>query len=188
MKREEIVSVLKVISETYDVQFTELSMEVWFNSLKDFDIKDVQKATWQYVRIGHYKPKPADIIDLIVSNNVPQQPEEMSAQEAWSLVYKAICNSAYNSITEFEKLPEMAQKAVGSADNLRSYALDYDFNIGVAQSNFLKAYNTLMERKKNDYALKIEAVKRGDLTIAQLVESAVEKMDDRKLLEQHIKQ
>lgn len=188
MQREDIIGIFNVIEDTYEVKMTNTLAEVWYNALKDFDTKDVQTAVWQYIRTGHYKPKPADIIDLIVSNNVPQQPEEMSAQEAWSLVYKAICNSAYNFITEFEKLPEMAQKAVGSADNLRSYALDYDFNIGVAQSNFLKAYNTLMERKKNDYALKIEAVKRGDLTIAQLMESAVEKMDDRKLLEQHIKQ
>ena len=183
MQREDIIGIFNVIEDTYEVKMTNTLAEVWYNALKDFDTKDVQAAVWQYIRTGHYKPKPADIIDLIVSNKAPKQPEEMSAQEAWSLVYKAICRSGYYSKEEFEKLPEMAQKAVGSADNLRQYALDSDFNMGVAQSNFIKAYNSLMERKKNEYALKIDAVKRGDLSIAQLVEATLSKMENKQLLE-----
>lgn len=168
MQREEILSILNVIEDTYDVKITNISAEVWFTALKDFDANDVKVAVFQYIRTGHYKPKPADIIDLIVDSKVPEQPEGMGAMEAWSLVYKAICNSAYNSIQEFEKLPELAQKAIGSADNLRSHAIDADFNMGVAQSQFIKAYNTLLERKKNDYAMKIDAVKRGEMTIEQM--------------------
>lgn len=187
MQRSEIASVLNVIRDTYDVNFTELTMEVWYAALKDFDCKDVQKATFQYIRTGHFKPKPADIIELIVSAKAPQQAEEMGAQEAWSMVYKAICNSAYNSKEEFEKLPELVQKAVGSADNLRNQAIDADFNLGVAQSQFIKAYNTILERKKNDYAMRIEAVKRGDLSIEQLVQTTIEKMDDKLLIEKNIK-
>ena len=187
MQREEIASVLNVIRDTYDVNFTELTMEVWFNALKEFDFEDVQKATFEYIRTGKYKPKPADIIDLIVERKAPHMPEEMSAQEAWGLVYKAICNSAYNSIQEFDKLPEMARKAVGSADNLRNYAIDSDFNLGVAQSQFIKAYNTILERKKNDYAMKIEAVKRGDLSIEQLTMATISKMENKMLLEENIK-
>ena len=114
-------------------------------------------------------------------------PEEMSAQEAWALVYKAICNSAYNSAHEFDKLPELVKKAVGSADNLRNHAIDSDFNLGVAQSNFIKAYNTILERKKNDYTMKIEAVKRGDLSIEQLTHGVIEKMENKLLLEENIK-
>ncbi len=187
MQREEIASVLNVIRDTYDVNFTELTMEVWFNALKEFDFEDVKKATFQYIRTGKYKPKPADIIELIVENKAPQMPDEMSAQEAWSLVYKAICNSAYNSIQEYERLPEMAKKAIGSADNLRSHAIDADFNMGVAQSQFIKAYNTLLERKKNDYAMRLEAVKRGDLSIEQLTQGVIEKMENKLLLEENIK-
>ena len=182
MQRGEIAKILDVIRDTYDVAFTELSMEVWFNALKEFDYQDVKVATFQYIRTGKYKPKPADIIELIVNDKVPQQPEELSPQEAWALVYKAICNSAYNSIQEFEKLPELVQKAVGSADNLRQHAIDYDFNIGVAQSNFLRAYNTILKRKENDYALKIEAVKKGEMSIEQLQQSLIAEKSEEKLL------
>lgn len=173
MKREEIIMVLKILEDTYDVKITDISMEVWYVALKDFSCQDVQNATFEYIRTGKYKPRPADIIDLIISKKLPQQPEEMSAQEAWAYVYKAICNGAYNSVSEFEKLPEMAKKAVGSADNIRSQAIDSDFNLGVAQSNFIRAYNTLLERKKNDYAMKIEEVKRGNLRIEQLAPELV---------------
>lgn len=185
MQREEIIKVLKVIEDTYEVKITDISAEVWYAVLKDFDYQDVQRATFQYIRTGKYKPKPADIIELIVNNKVPQQPEELSPQEAWALVYKAICNSAYNSIQEFEKLPELVQKAVGSADNLRQHAIDYDFNMGVAQSNFLRAYNTILKRKENDYALKIDAVKRGELSIEQMQSMMIP--ENTKMIEEIIK-
>lgn len=187
MQREEVASVLNVIRDTYDMNFTELTMEVWFNALKEFDFEDAKKATFQYIRTGKFKPKPADIIELIVENKAPQMPDEMSAQEAWSLVYKAICNSAYNSIQEYEKLPDIVKKAVGSADNLRNHAIDSEFNLGVAQSNFIKAYNTILERKKNDYSMRLEAVKRGDLSIEQLTQGIIEKMENKLLLGGNIK-
>ena len=187
MQRKEILGILKVLCDTYDFEITDMKVEVWYMALKEFSCKDVQNATFEYIRTGKYKPKPADIIELIVESKAPQMPEEMSAQEAWALVYKAICNSAYNSIQEYEKLPEMAKKAIGSADNLRSHAIDADFNMGVAQSQFIKAYNTLLERKKNDYAMRIEAVKRGDLSIEQLTQGVIEKMENKLLLEENIK-
>lgn len=182
MKREEIIMVLKILEDTYDVKITDISMEVWYVALKDFSYQDVQNATFEYIRTGKFKPKPADIIELIVNSKVPAMPEEMSAQEAWSLVYKAICNSAYNSLEEFEKLPKMAQMAVGSADNLRSQAIDSDFNLGVAQSNFIKAYNTLILRKNNEYQMRIEAVKRGELSLDELTGAMIEKMNKKPLL------
>lgn len=187
MQRKEILGILKVLCDTYDFEITDMKIEVWYMALKEFSCKDVQNATFEYIRTGKYKPKPADIIELIVESKAPQMPEEMSAQEAWALVYKAICNSAYNSIQEFEKLPEMAKKAIGSADNLRSHAIDADFNMGVAQSQFIKAYNTLLERKKNDYVMRLEAVKRGDLSIEQLTQGVIEKMENKLLLERNIK-
>lgn len=183
MQREEIIMVLKILEDTYDVKITDISMEVWYVALKDFSCQDVQNATFEYIRTGKYKPKPADIIDLIVARKAPQQPEEMSAQEAWALVYKAICNSTYNSISEFEKLPELAQKAVGSADNLRSQAIDSEFNLGVAQSQFIKAYNILLERKNNDYTMRLEAVKRGELSLEQLTADALEEKGGQKLID-----
>ena len=170
MQRGEIARVLAVLSEMYDITISELSTEIWFNTLRDFDIKDVERATIQYMRTGHYKPKPADIIDLIISDKLAQaeQPAELSAEKAWSMVYKAICNSTYNSVKEFEKLPDIVQQAVGSADNLRGFAIDNNFNLGVAQSNFIRAFNTLQKRRDNDRQLKINAVKRGELPLQAL--------------------
>ena len=183
MQREEIIMILKILEDTYDVKITDISMEVWYVALKDFSCQDVQNATFEYIRTGKYKPKPADIIDLIIARKAPQKPEEISAQEAWALVYKAMCNSNYNSVAEFEKLPEMVQKAVGSPDNLRSQAGDGNFNLGVAQSNFIRAYNTLLERKDNDYAMRIEAVKRGELSLEQFTADALEEKSGQKLIE-----
>lgn len=186
MQREEIIMILKILEDTYDVKITDISMEVWYVALKDFSCQDVQNATFEYIRTGKYKPKPADIIDLIIAKKAPQRPEEISAQEAWALVYKAMCNSNYNSVAEFEKLPEMVQKAVGSPDNLRSQAGDGNFNLGVAQSNFIRAYNTLLERKENDYAMRLEAVKRGELSLEELTADSLEEKGSLKLVDKNI--
>ena len=110
MQRKEILGILKVLCDTYDFEITDMKVEVWYMALKEFSCKDVQNATFKYIRTGKYKPKPADIIELIVESKAPQMPEEMSAQEAWALVYKAICNSGYNSAQEFDKLPELVKK------------------------------------------------------------------------------
>ena len=69
----------------------------------------------------------------------------LSAGEAWGIVYKAICRSGDNSQEEFDKLPPEIQKAVGSPGQLRAWALDDQFNEGVASSNFRRAYAVVLE-------------------------------------------
>ena len=66
--------------------------------------------------------------------------------EAWSLVSKAIRNSAYNSVEEFAKLPPIVQNAVGLPDQLRTWALDENYNEQVISSNFMRCYRTELAR------------------------------------------
>ena len=66
--------------------------------------------------------------------------------EAWALVSKAIRNSGYNSVEEFAKLPPSAQKAVGLPDQLRTWALDENYNEQVVSSNFMRCYRTELAR------------------------------------------
>lgn len=74
----------------------------------------------------------------------------MDASEAWSLVDRAIRNSAYNAQEEFDKLPPMVQKAVGSANMLHSWAgTDVKTIDSVIASNFQKAYRTIVKRDED---------------------------------------
>ena len=76
------------------------------------------------------------------------QPQELNEMEAWSLVSRAIRNSTYNSVEEFAKLPPLVQKAVGLPDQLRTLAMDENYNEQVASSNFIKCYRTEVTRSQ----------------------------------------
>lgn len=153
MNRQEIfkiISVLKAVYNTayskYTVQDFEALANGWQMCFEDYDYNIVSMAVKSFMttNTSQFPPVPAQIIDIIHKLN-PQE-QELNGNEAWALVYKAICNSGYNAEQEFQKLPPTVQKAVGSADNLRAWATDSDFNIAVEQSHFIKVYNTTVER------------------------------------------
>lgn len=73
--------------------------------------------------------------------------QEMTEQEAWNLVCKAIKNSIYNYADEFTKLPPVIQDVVGSPNQLREWAMvDVDDVQTVIASNFQRSYRV---RSKN---------------------------------------
>ena len=97
-------------------------------------------------------PTVGQIIEKIKSLSNPKG--DMTEVEAWALVYKAICNSAYNSIEEFEKLPNVVKRAVGNADVLKSWSmLSLDEVNTVIQSNFMRSYKSSNTQQKQIDAL-----------------------------------
>ena len=50
----------------------------------------------------------------------------------------------------FDLLPPIAQKFVGSPQQLRQWALSEEFNSDVVKGQFLRQYETLKERQKYD--------------------------------------
>jgi hypothetical protein len=72
----------------------------------------------------------------------------MTEQEAWGYVAKALSRSGYYAQEEFEKLPEQIQRVVGSANQLRDWAMvDNDTLQTVVASNFQRSFRA---RAKND--------------------------------------
>ena len=112
--------------------------------------------------------------------------------EAWSLVSKAIRNSSYNSVEEFVKLPLLVQRAVGTPDNLRNWAVsDCQTIESVIQSNFLRTYRTVVKRENeincmpndiksliektnaNSYKAQFEQKIQRDINTLQIKENAL---------------
>ena len=82
------------------------------------------------------------------------------------MVYKAICNSAYNSVEEFNKLPIEIQRAIGSADMLKSWSqLDIEQVQTVIQSNVMRSYKVASKQKK-EYDVLPENVKKFTLELS----------------------
>ena len=78
----------------------------------------------------------------------------MSELQAWALVQRALRNSGYNSEEEFAKLPEACQRAVGTAANLKEWALmDSDQVATIEQSHFIRNYRASVQRMKEEARL-----------------------------------
>lgn len=122
---------------------TNKAMDLWFDMLKDLTYESAYTALKKHVASSRFPPTIADIRDGATNFTVPNELNEM---EAWSLVSRAIRNSGYNSVEEFAKLPSLVQKAVGLPDQLRTWALDENYNEQVAMSSFQRAYKAELKR------------------------------------------
>lgn len=79
---------------------------------------------------------------------------QATPMEAWGLVLKAIKRSAYNAQEEFEKLPPVLRRLVGSPSQLRDWSLmDEETVQSVVASNFRNSYQVVAEREAEYQAL-----------------------------------
>ena len=121
------------------------TVDVWHMMLSDYDYNLVAMALKSYILSDTSGFAPS-IGQLVAKIQTITKPQELSETEAWSLVSKAIRNSGYNSVEEFTKLPPIVQNAVGLPDQLRTWALDENYNEQVVSSNFMRCYRTELAR------------------------------------------
>lgn len=169
MTREETVKVLMTISAAYQnfrVDNKEVAVNLWMMMLGDYDYRLVMAALKTYIATDDsgYPPNVGKI-NNIIGSLAQAEDGEITEAEAWSMVSRALRNSTYNSKSEFDKLPEAIQKAVGSANMLYQWATDEHFNESVISSNFMRSYREIVKRKK-EFAL-IPASVKQTLNIGQ---------------------
>ena len=65
------------------------------------------------------------------------------------MVSRAARNGLYRCREEYDKLPPAVQKAVGDAEQLRTWAaMDEETVASVVASNFARSYRTVLAREK----------------------------------------
>lgn len=166
MTREETVKIIRIMVDSYpnykpnDISET---VDVWQMMLEEYSYQEVSVALKAYILSDEsgFAPSIGKLVSKIHTMTAPQELNEM---EAWSLVSKAIRNSGYNSVEEFEKLPPIVQKAVGLPSQLRTWALDENYNEEVVSSNFIKCYRTELARHKE--------LQKMPQNVRQLIEKA----------------
>ena len=150
MTRDETKQILMRISTVYpnykpvsDLRFV---VETWNEYLAEYSYEQVKAALQMFIVTDTSGFAPS-IGQLIEKLSMISKPEQMGELKAWTLVSKAVRNSAYNSESEFEKLPPLVQKALGSAAQLRIWAMDEEYNESVNGSNFMRTYRAVVERE-----------------------------------------
>lgn len=162
MTREETVKIIRIMVDSYpNYKPNNISetVDVWQMMLSDYDYNLVAMALKAYILSDTSGFAPS-IGQLVANIQTITKPQELSEMEAWSLVRKAIGNGNYGSVEEFEKLPPTIQKAVGSADMIKRWAMSDSNEVStVIQSNFLRSYRTAVKRDE-EYAKMPEDVKK----------------------------
>lgn len=146
MTREEIKNLIGgmiVAYPSYKPQNMELTVGLWQEMLKDYSYKECMLSLQSYIATDTSGFAPS--IGAIIQH-IPRQQTSLNESEAWSLVSRALRNSTYNSLAEYEKLPELVKRAVGSPNMLYAWAIDENYNESVVSSNFMRAYRTEVKR------------------------------------------
>lgn len=153
MTKKETIAIMALLKASYPRYYSDMDAEdienvinLWYTMLKDYDGKIVGQAVKSVIATNKYPPTVAEVLEKI---KLITGKEEMTEMEAWSYISKAVSNSTYHALEEWEKLPEQLQKAV-SPDLLRSWAMiEGDDVQTIIQSNFLKTFRANEKRRKD---------------------------------------
>jgi len=112
---------------------------VWSLLLADINYHLAQQAVVKMLRANKYEPKPADIIEAVqsITDTTP------TAEQAWSEVLRQL--DPYRTPEWSNKLIQDAVRVMGFRNLCDSESPSID------RAQFIKIYNNLKNRQKNDY-------------------------------------
>lgn len=150
MTREEVANILMTVQAAYpsfNPPNKNVTVNTWFAMLQEYDYRTAMAGLKAYIA-SDTKGFPPAIGQIIGKMHDIREVQGLNELEAWAMVSKAIRNGAYNSVVEFEKLPPEAQRAIGSASQIRTWAIDENYNEQVVSSNFMRTYRQVVAQAK----------------------------------------
>ena len=160
MNREDTIKILSVLRGAYPAfyrditkQEAESTIALWESMFDEEPYELVGAAVKAFIS-GDGKGFPPAIGQIKERIRQITQPEEMTEQEAWALVSKALRNSAYGSEEEFAKLPAEVQGVVHDPGQLRQWAMSPAEDVEtVIASNFMRSFRAKLKVNKEYMAL-----------------------------------
>lgn len=139
-----------------DTQTISDMVESWMFTLGEYSYSDISKALKVYMTTDTkgFPPTPGQLIhSLTMLNSNPEK--ELTAAEAWALVYKAICNLRWECPEEeFNKLPKACQRTIGTAASLAEIAaMDTDSVLIGEKARFIRQFDQISKNEKEYNAL-----------------------------------
>jgi len=160
MTKKEMAEIISMMQLNYPDSFRDLSdkavngkINLWFMQFRDDDYKEVLAAVMAHIATDTNRFMPP--VGVIKAKLVElRMPEELTPQEAWGLVVKAVRNGYYGANEEFAKLPPVVQRLVGSPNQLREWAqMDAETVASVVASNFQRSYKVRAAKEREFLAL-----------------------------------
>jgi hypothetical protein len=180
MTKAEALGVLAILKATYPNSYKDMGDEmlsatasVWQKVFEDLPADHVSKAIMAFIAndTKGFAPAPGQIREYLYRL---ENQWEMTETEAWSVVKKA-CDY-YDASKNFKELPENLQRLVGSASQLKAWAImDAQELETVVGSNFMRSYRARTQSEKEHQKLP-EAIKN----FAALVSGSIPQIEGEK--------
>ena len=169
MTRQEALAVMVMLKTAYPTFYKDLSKEdinatvnLWATMFSEESIQVVTEAIKALMCTLKYPPTIADVKEKIAM--ITQSPT-MTEMEAWEQVRRAI--SFYDAQENYNSLPPMLRRLVGSPNQLREWAvMDVETVNSVVQSNFMRSYKAKVAQEK-EYAMLPSSTKQLIAGLAQ---------------------
>jgi len=160
MNLKETAAVMDILTVAYPQFYKNQSVEerlmasrLWADMFEGDDVRTVLAAVKALIASDE-KGFPPHIGAVKEKIRFLTQPKELTEQEAWNCIEKACRNSLYHAPEEYEKLPPVVQRLVGSPNQLREWAMiDADELKTVVASNFMRSYKVRAKTEREYLAL-----------------------------------
>ena len=177
MTRQEALAVMAMLKTAYPTFYKDLSKEdisaavnLWATMFSEESIQVVTEAIKALMCTLKFPPTIADVKEKIREIT---QPDEMTEMEAWEQVRRAI--SFYDAQENYNSLPPMLQRLVGSPNQLREWAvMDRETVNSVIQSNFMRSYKVIAAREREQVMLP-ESAKKMRKMLAEVGKTMLDK-------------
>lgn len=163
MTREDTLDLLSVLKAAYPnfyrgmtVKDADHVVDLWFEMFKDEPAGLVALAVKRHIATDTkgFPPHIGAIKDAIVKI---QQPDEMTEIEAWNIVRNAIRSYSWDAQEQFDKLPPVLQRLVGSPNQLVEWGqMPAETVASVVASNFQRSYKARAANEREFLALPTE--------------------------------
>ena len=161
MDRLETADILAILKAAYPQFYNGLSpkeankiVDLWAEMFKDEPVMVVAVAVKAMIasRTNTFPPNIGEVKEQITKMQTPQ---EMTAAEAWALVYRAIVNCSYDDAKgQYDRLPPTIRRLVGSPQQLRDWGMMNAETVqSVVASNFQRSYTVRVKSEREYMAL-----------------------------------
>ena len=158
MKKSEMVQIITLLAGNYEsianksqVQ-REMMLNTWQECLGDLDYKLVLQAVKKTIISSPYPPTIHEIRKNAIEIYKPTT--QKTAIEAWDEALRMISNGLYMTDEQFNQYSPEVKNFFGSVNQVRQLAMvDMDTINTVTKGQFLKQYDVLIEREKQENLL-----------------------------------
>ena len=160
MTRQETGIIMDILTTAYPAFYNgrnapdmRMTVNLWAEMFAEDDVKIVAAAVKALIATDD-KGFPPHIGAVKSRIRQISNPDEMTEQEAWAYIAKALRNSSYNAEEEFSKLPPILQDVVHAPQQLREWArMDEATVQSVVASNLQRSFRAKAQSRRDFEAL-----------------------------------